>query len=138
MTITSNFMSTFAALAPLTGPPVGALWMFWAPGAEPPEQQLPPDMEGKLAPVNQNLQDEVRSCEERFLGQEFYAEVKLTVFLTAEGKAYAPSLTDSNSHDGAFDGCVLDAVAKEKFPALDIVNPVAIPLAYKVGSSGKT
>jgi hypothetical protein len=127
-----------ATITPLAGPPVGALWEFWAPGAEPPTQQLPADMEGKLAPVNQNLQDEVQSCEQRFLGQEFYAEVKFTVFLTADGKAYAPTLTDSNSHDSAFDGCVLDAVAKAKFPTLDIINPIAIPLAFKVGSSGKT
>jgi hypothetical protein len=125
-----------ATVTPLPGPPVGNLWSFWMPGAEPPVQQPPSDLEGKLASMQALAQAEIASCGERFLGVDFYAEVQVASFVTADGKAYAPTLLKSTAKDGSFDGCVLDVIAKAKFPQLDIVNPVPIPLNFHIGVSG--
>ncbi len=125
-----------ATITPLTGPPVGALWSFWAPGAEPPQQQLPDGIEGKIGSVQELTHAEIVSCGERFLGVDFYAQATVMVFVTAEGKAYAPTLMNSSAHDASFDGCVLDAVAKAKYPPLDIVNPAPLTLTFTIGKSG--
>jgi hypothetical protein len=126
-----------ATVTPLPGPPIGSIWSFWMPGTEPPLQQPPADMEGKLASMQALAQAEIDSCGERFLGVGFWAEVQVTSFVTSDGKAYAPTLMKSTSKDGSFDSCVLDVITKAKFPVLDIINPVPIPLNFHVGKSEK-
>lgn len=124
-----------ATITPAQGLPVAATWQFWAPGAEPPPQQLPDGIEGKIGGLQEVIHAEVMSCGSRFLGDGFYAQTSVMVFVTPEGKAYAPTVMSSNANDTSFDGCVLDAVAKAKYPPFDIVNPAPLTMTFTIGQS---
>lgn len=122
-------------LTPLPGAPVGVLWTFWAPGKEPAQEKAPDDTGSKIAGMQADAQNQIDQCAKTNLGQDFYAEVQVTVFVDANGKGWVPTLTNSTAKDGGFDGCVLDVLKNEKYPQLGNANPVPLPLNFKVGIS---
>jgi hypothetical protein len=126
-----------STVAPFGGPPVGVLWSFWAPGAEPPQEQMPDSAKGALNTLHERMQAEVDLCGQRFLGEGFPADIEVGVFVAADGNVYAPTVTDSTAKDGGFDSCVRDVVAKTKFPAIQVNTLVYQVVPFHYGRSEK-
>jgi hypothetical protein len=126
-----------ATVTPLAGPAVGALWEFWAPGAQPPKQEPPKDIETKVQSVQGKTDSDVDACYQRNLPVDFPADIDISFYVAADGTVYAPTVISSNSKDGGYDSCVRDAVSKVKFPALDIQNPVPLRFHFHRGKLEK-
>jgi hypothetical protein len=124
-------------LTPLQGPPVGVLWEFLPPGAQPQHQEPPQSLETRLQSQQQTAQLEVEACAQQNLPPDFPADVEVMFYVAADGKVYAPTLVKSTSKDGGFDGCVRKVVERMQLPAMDIRGAVPLTLRFHVGRSEK-
>jgi hypothetical protein len=126
-------------ITPLPGPPVGVIWEFLPPGvtSAPPPAELPTAVNSRLSELKGAAQDQVDACARLNLPQDFPADIEISFYAGADGNVYAPSVNKSTSKDGGFDSCVLDTVAKQKLPTMDVAKPVPITWPFHVGKVDK-
>lgn len=132
-------VATKAAVPALAGPPVSALWTIRPKDAPPPG---PPadattvsasihEVEGKLA------ENDVHACAQRYLPNDFPANVDLHLSIFPGGKAAAVNVMSSTSKDGDFDGCVQKAIAGAAFPDPKAEMGFPVDLHFHVGPIDK-
>jgi hypothetical protein len=126
-----------ATITPLAGPPVGALWEFWAPGVAPKQPEPPEDLETKMQALQNSAGNDVDFCYQANLPVDFPADIAVAFFVTADGNVWAPTVVDSNSKDGGYDSCVLGVVSKLKFPNINVENPLPVTLKWHRGKLEK-
>jgi hypothetical protein len=125
------------AITPLAGPPVGALWEFWAPGIQPKAPEQPSDMETKMQALQNGAANDVDFCYQNNLPPDFPVDIAVAFFVTGDGNVYAPTVVDSNSKDGGYDSCVLGIVSKLHFPTLAVEYPLPVTLKWHRGKIEK-
>jgi hypothetical protein len=106
---------------------------YWAPGAAPKAEEMPDNAAGALNAQHERMQPEVDLCGQRYLGEGFPADISISVALVADGTVYVPTVVSSTAKDGGFDSCVLEVVAKQKFPAIDVKGPVPATIPFHYG-----
>jgi hypothetical protein len=125
------------AITPLAGPPVGALWEFWAPGVQPKQPEQPEDLESKMQALQNEAGSDVDACYQANLPTDFPVDIAVAFYVTHDGVVYAPTVIDSNSKDGGYDSCVLGVVAKLKFPTIKVEQPLPVTLKWHRGKLEK-
>jgi hypothetical protein len=121
------------------GPPVSALWTIRPKDAPPP--QPPADAAGVSAAVHEVEgklgSTDIPGCAQRYLPNDFPANIALHLTIMTGGKAAAVNVMSSTSKDGDFDSCVQKAVAGAAFPDPKSEMGFPIDLAFHVGPVDK-
>lgn len=126
-------------LPSLAGPPVSALWTIRPKDAPPPAP--PPDAAGVSASIHELegklAENDVHSCAQRYLPNDFPANVELHFSIFPGGKAAAVNVMNSTSKDGDFDSCVQKVIAGATFPDPKSEMGFPVDLHFHVGPIDK-
>lgn len=127
-----------APVSAMPGPSVGTMWEFLPPGEKSQPQTPPEELKVKMQGLAATMQAEVTDCGTRYLGVDFGAQIDIAYFLYNDGRAYAPTVIQSDAKDGGFESCVQEVVAKEKFPVVSVEKPFGATMHFKIGVYGDT